>query len=768
MKRRKSLMPLFLGVLIPLVCLSVIFYPRLSAKLKELNNLPKTYAEPLSFEETVPGQTTKYVIALDNSTSMEDVVAERNAAARALIYSLPCEKDIQATLFFFTAKTRAPLDLLPMGQPTERQKLLDLLDDEMEALGGTNLANMLETALEKFGDGQNERRVLFAVTDGSNYGTSEEVAERDKAFFQLCEDNQDKVDIYIVYVSEDAVPEKLEEGLHTKAITLEEDSEDAISRLTVWEEEETAKILLIPDFDDLEAALMNLRFSDTGAVFNRKIEESGTISFPVFPLCAQEITISLSGGASARDSVRSIKVDGEEDLLSREGVEFTDSMITLRSQKGLPAGLYTMDVSANQPFSMVIACKYNYQFRYGFLETEDVEELPAGQDITLHMLVASPDGDELPADDSVALSMNVYCQDASGELSLLWEIQNKGTLPGELLKDGGSLELRPVVAYGGVKVEREQGWTVWSTDMPPTLKDRHFFKPVWFLGSKETSLCKVKDVAADRETPAEDIRVSSVGEDGPLLRQEGDTLFFLGEGGGRWPFWQTYRLSATAMDASGQTALAVWSVQTVAVLPILLGIVCIVIAVILLTWMHRVRKRKREAKEQTAAKERRDRRVQEQAYREELKVDEEIFIRAGLCWTLRDEQGETTHIGGLGLTNEEGWLQGGCDLTEVPVYCLDEAGKVTDCENPLPFGLWRYSTSQKCTELLLPASLDVSDCGVKELKRVVKSPPETTEGDIMCFGVNQTLPRREVRLKTDQGTFTFRLEYYTDQPPFYF
>lgn len=768
MKKRKNLVTLFLLVLIPLVCLAVIFYPHLSAKLNELNHLPQTYAEPLSFGETMPGQMTKYVIALDNSASMEDVVAQRNAAARALIYSLPCEKDIQATLFFFTAKTRAPLDLLPMDQPAERQKLLDLLDDEMEAIGGTNLANMLETALEKFGDGQNERRVLFTVTDGSNYGTSEEVAEMDEAFFRLCEENRDKVDIYIVYVSEEAMPEKLEKGLHTEAITLEEDSEDAISRLTVWEEEETAKILLIPDFDDLEAALMNLRFSDAGAVFNRKIEESGTISFPVFPLCAQEITISLSGGTSAQNAVRSVKVGGEEDLLSREEVEFAESMITLQSQKGLPAGLYTMDVSANQPFSMVIACKYNYQFRYGFLETEDVEELPAGQDLTLHMLLTSPDGDELPADDSVALSMNVYGRDASGELSLLREIPNNGTLPGELLKDAASLELRPVVAYGGVKVEREQGWTVRSTDLPPTLQNRRFFKPVWFPGSEEISLCKVQDVAADRETPAEEIQISSVGEDGSLLRQEGDTLFFLEEDSGPWPLWKTYCFSVTATDASGQTARADWSVETVAVMPILLGIVCIVFVVILLAWTRHEWKRKRAEEEQKAAKEKSDRRAREQAYREELKVDAEIFIRAGLCWALRDKQGEITHIGGLGLTNEEGRLQGGCDLTEVPVYCLDETGKVTDCKNPLSFGLWRYSASRKCTELLLPAHPGASDCGVKELKHRVDGPSETSEGDVICYGVNETLPRREVRLKTEQGIFTFRLEYYTDQPPFYF
>ena len=78
----------------------------------------------------------------------------------------------------------------------------------------------------------------------------------------------------------------------------------------------------------------------------------------------------------------------------------------------------------------------------------------------------------------------------------------------------------------------------------------------------------------------------------------------------------------------------------------------------------------------------------------------------------------------------------------------------------------RYSSVRKCTELLLWASPNVSDCGVEELKRVIKSPPGV-EGDVICFGVNQKLPYREVQMKTAQGTFTFRLEYYTDDPPFY-
>ena len=65
------------------------------------------------------GRITKYVIALDNSFSMDDAIKERNAAARALLYILPQEENVQATLFFFTNETRAPVDLLPMDQEEE-------------------------------------------------------------------------------------------------------------------------------------------------------------------------------------------------------------------------------------------------------------------------------------------------------------------------------------------------------------------------------------------------------------------------------------------------------------------------------------------------------------------------------------------------------------------------------------------------------------------------------------------------------------------------
>lgn len=768
MRRGRSWMPLSklgLLILIFLVALLSLISFHVATKLREDKNLPKTYAEPLPLQNAAPDQTTNYVIALGNSVGMEDMVKVRNAAARALIYSLPYEENIQAAMFFFPSETRAPLELLPMDQLAERQKLLDLLDDKMAAQGETDLAEMLETALGKFGDGPNERRVIFAVTDGSSDGALEEIAKKNERFFALCGEAQGKADIYLVYISKDEVPEKLENGLHTKTVTLEEDSEDVVSRLMVWEEGELAKILSIPDVDDLEAALMNLRFSGAGAVFNRRVEKDSTVSFPVFPLCAQEITISISGGSSARDAILSVKTGEGKDLLSQNGVEFTGSRVTLRSQKGLPAGLYTMEVSAKQPFSMVIACKYDYQFRYGFSKSEYMEDPPASQDAVLYMMLVDPDGNELRTSDSVALSMNVYGLDASGKYGLLRKIQNKGTIPGDLLRDGTSLELRPVVAYGGVKIEGEQGWTIRPADLPPTLKDMNFFKLMFLSGAKEISLGKIKNLVADRETPAEDILVFNAGEDGLLLKQEGDTISLVDENSGSWPFWKTYHLSVTAVDESQRTAMADWSVTAVAILPTLLIMLLMVIACLGLRWTHRKGKAKRAADQQKAVEAQNARENQELLYRAELKVDR-TFIRAGLCWVLQNEQGETTHIGGLGLTDEKGQLQGGCDLSKTQVYCLDKTGQLKDGKNPLDFGRWRYSSVRKCTELLLWASPNVSDCGVEELKRVIKSPPGV-EGDVICFGVNQKLPYREVQMKTAQGTFTFRLEYYTDDPPFY-
>lgn len=761
MKKRTAMISSFLACLLVIIGLC----PAWEQMLEKGSILPKAYAASPTSEEAAV-RPTKYVIALDNSGSMSGVVKERNAAARALIYSLPYEENVQATVFFFTSEARAPVDLLPMNQENERQKLLDLLDDDMEVKGGTDLGVMLEKALEKFGDGQDGRQALFVVTDGGNDGTPSEIVEKDKNFFNLCAEARDnQVNVYIVYVSEDESLGKLEKGLKTTAITLDESSEDSISRLTVWREEEKAKILLIPSVDNLEAALLNLRFSDADAVFNRKIMEDGTVSFPVFSLCAQEITIAVSGG-SAKDAILSVKVDGGEDLLSQDGGKFTNSGVTLRNQKGFPNGLYTVDVQAERPFSMVIACRYNYQLRYSFLETEDAGEPPAGLDATLHMLAVDPDGNELPADGSVSLSMNVYDLDDSGAHSLLREIRDGDTLPGSLLKADVPLELRPVVAYGGISEERSQSWTIQPTDLPPILDDKSGIKLALFSGAKGISLGKINDIVADRETPAEDILISNMG-DGPALEKREDKLFLVDKDGGNWLLWKTYHISAIATDASGQSAVKDWSVTVVAVLPIILGILGIVIAVCLVGWIYFEWQEKRDAKKRVAELKQREREAQKQLYLKEVEADRSIFIRAGLCWTVRNSENETTHIGGLGLTDEKGQIQGGCDLSKVLVYCLDETGGVTDCPNPLEFGRWRYSETHNCTELLLRASTDVSDCGIEELKRVIKN-PEEKEGDIICFGVNQALPSREVQMETSQGTITFRLEYYTDNPPFYF
>ena len=393
-----------------------------------------------------------------------------------------------------------------------------------------------------------------------------EIAAKDKKFFELCAQARDKVDIYIVYIPEDDSLDKLEKGLHTKKITLDEDSEDAVSRLTVWEEAESAKILSIPDIDNLDAALLNLSFSDADAVFNRRIEESGTVSFPIYSLCAQEITIAVSGGGSAEDDIRSVKVGGEGDLLRQDRVEFNGSMVTLRNREGLPAGLYTVEVSAEKPYSMVIACRYNYQIRYDLSETENREEPPAGLDAALQMLAVDPEGNELPADDSVALSMNVYGRDASGGYELLREVRNGDTFPGELLKAGVPLELRPVVAYGGIRQEKTRGWTIRPTDLPPTLKDRSIVKWMWLPGAEEIPLGKISDLAADRETPAEDILVSGVGES-LTLNKEGDTILLVNEDAGDWIFWKIYQFGVEAEDASGQTAAAEWTVVALAGLP---------------------------------------------------------------------------------------------------------------------------------------------------------------------------------------------------------
>lgn len=426
-----------------------------------------TYSDGLPSRATDPGgQITEYVIALDQSFSMDDVLEKRNKAAVALLNSLPDNSRVAALAFNTEGKV---LDyMLPMSQTGRREQVADHILATGRAGGGTDLGKMMENVIELF-DGMRDSSVsrsVFVVTDGASDGNTDSLREaRDQKFFDLCEEYRDRVHIYVVFVSNHALPENLAESLHTEPITLEDSTSpmnECRSSLTVWKDGESAKILSIPDIDQLETALLNFRCADADAIYNRSANrDTTTISFPVEQLCVQDVTVMLSGGNAVRDVVRSLQAEnGGENLLDSAETGPVPSMMTLHSDAGLTPGLYTMDITADSPLSIVIACTYSYQIQYGFVGAENPLEPPANRPLVLQMQLLGADGSPLELTDSVKPFIMIM----GDETSRVYNGQEV-TLPP--LNDGEHRRVYPGITYAGLSETLSSSREITPADEPP-------------------------------------------------------------------------------------------------------------------------------------------------------------------------------------------------------------------------------------------------------------------------------------------------------------
>jgi len=719
---------------------------------------PENYSGWLS--SSAPGEEyreSQYLIALDRSFSMDGSILERNAAAVALVNSLP--EDSKATAFFFSTSFEEVSDMLPLSE--RREQLTDAIKCRTTANGGTDLGGMMQKALSLFTDLGKDRtihHVLFVVTDGESDGEGGLSDRRDQKFFQLCEKNRDTVDTYIVYVSDKKTPESLCNGLHTTPITLTDNAEgtDSMdlcrSRLSVWDENEYAKIISIPDAGQLETALLNLRLADADAIYNRTLDHDMTVSFPVFPLHAQEITVALSGGADIGSTITTLRNEEDTDLLQSAAIAPNASLLTLSNEDDLKPGLYTMDISASEPVSLIIACKYSYQVQFGFTGTDEPEKPPANMPSIFHMRLSTPDGKILEDSEYVAVSADIYKNGA------YWRTLSSGEAVNLPLTDG-KLSLSPVVSYGGVKEVLPGTWEVQPTDLPPALSDGSFL--LWTLSRRpeQMSLCDANKVVSDRETLLKNLHFSfqpggftgEVAENGRLCLNMEDEI--------RLDLWNTWPLSVSVEDGAGQKAEAQWSLTVIWFTPVLVLLAALLALFVVLAflWTRKVKKkrandRQREIEVQMA-------RIVKDKYIQDIALNNH-FIRAGLSWKI-EKDGEI-YIGGLGLTNPSGEPQRSHSLPQTQSFSL----RKEKCPTPFPFGIWKYDEKRGCTVLILKTTSDLQ-YQVKECKLVFPAGYEYDGGRLVSFGVNQEHPHQEIIVTENGLRAEFYLEYYTDQEPFY-
>lgn len=709
---------------------------------------------------------TAYVIALDQSNSMLSVVQERNSAAQALINSLPGNS--QATVFFFNTQCEETFhDLLPMASVDMRKKLIDEVNSHNTTTGGTDLGEMMGTALALLKDQDEnlfEHLVVFVVTDGRSDGANGLAERRDSEFFRLCEENRDRVDTYVVYISTEEVPDSLSNGLKTEPVTLGNAEATPIdecrSQLTVWQKEEGGKILSIPDIGQLEAALLNFLYSDADAIFNRSITQNTTVSFPVYPLCAQELTIALTNHVPVRGTLSALKANGSgADLLENVVMDADASAITLSSEEGLEAGVYTMEIVTDEPFSLVISCKYRYQVQYSFRGVDTPGELPADVPLTLHMRLLKPDDSPIKDADSIALSARMYINGESCSVQNGEEIR----LPQTDAK--GGLELCPIVSYGGVEEELPGFWHLRPADTPPILTEKSFW--LWSLSPNPNRIlvCSAQDIVQDRETLIQDLLFSTQSDSAVIELADDGSIYLTAWGETSLTPWRKQILLVNVEDGAGQMDSARWEVTIVWTIPFIFGVAVLVILIPVAVFLRK--KKKRQQREQLAKL----RQAQltaaqlQKAYAEETTLDEGP-IQAGLRWKI--EMNGEIYIGGLGLSDETGQRRKGCDLRKVQTYVLSDK-KLTPCPNPLPFGLWKYSRTHGWTELILENTPDtVIGCGDTRLTRTIIS-REKGGNNLCAYGVNSSLPFREITLELPDMDIraVFQLEYYTNNIPFY-
>lgn len=739
-------------------------------QIAELSSQPQSaehYSTAVSsLKHDQRGRQSEYVIALDQSGSMKGSEAERNAAAIALINSLPEES--WATVFFFTDQIEDETpNMLSMADSSQREQLIETVKQHETAVGSTDLGGMMETALSLFSDrdkGSSRRQTVFVITDGMSYGANGLAESRNEEFFRLCQENRDKVETYVVYISENDLPESLSKGLRTQPIGLDSQDGDTVdecrSRLTVWEEGEAAKILSIPNTAYLETALMNLRFAEADAIYNRNARQDTTISFPVYPLHAQEITIALSAGASVLDTIQSIKVNGGKNLLETAMINEDLSTLTLSSETGLKEGLCTVDVSTQSPVSFVIACQYGYQIQYGFAGADTPQKPPVNVPLTFYMRLTGPDGSPLEASDSVMLYALMRQGGPDGD----WQekvIRNGEEIQLTQLQEDGVLELLPAISYGDVEETGFSPWPLVPTDYSPVLSG----KTDWYkLVSREGRILlgRADEIVTERETPLEDLTFTSDFDSFKII-YEAPNLYLLPAQKLEWALWNTVEIEVSVQDSAGQRDTARWTVNMIQFMPLLMIILGALSLGVFVTAVRNLRKKNKLAKLRAEQDKKRTAAARRNAYAGEVSIGD-TAVRAGIRWKIIKD--EKTYIGGLGLTAEDGSARTGCQLHKARSYTWDGSG-LRSVENPLPFGIWKYSESQKHMELILRITPDTK-IGKADKQMTRKIPGESEEAPGLCgFGVSRDIPFHEICIETHELSAVFQLEYYTDQNPLY-
>lgn len=443
------------------------------------------YAQPLSMvHDPSDGRITEYVLAFDNSGSMSDSLEKRNAAMNAIIRGLPHDRT-HVTAFPFSGNSQGGLqDILPMSEEKFRKIIESVVEESGDAKGGTNLGLMMEMAIGRFSDqslDNSKRHILYVITDGWSDGDTEEIAKaRDQKFFSMCEEYREKVDVYVIFVSEDGeVLQNLCMGLNTQPVGLSDSSTSTLlsskNQLIEWEDgddgrrKEYAKVLSIPDLEMLETALLLLQYANTDvdSVFFRTAEEDTVVSFPIPPLCTQKLTIALSGGASAKETLSDLEWEnGKTDLLQDAVVGDDPSVVTIYDADGLQPGLYTMKIKTDTKLSAVFSYQNNYMVRYALENLDNPVLPPAGSEAALQMQLLRPDGTPLAEDAAVALSMRVERLEGDDTADTYCELNDQEQLSFASLGVGDRLRFYPVVICSGVGEKIDDFWDVQLSEPP--------------------------------------------------------------------------------------------------------------------------------------------------------------------------------------------------------------------------------------------------------------------------------------------------------------
>lgn len=741
---------------------------------------------------------TEYVIAVDQSDSVSGTYVQRNEAIVSLVNGLPYDATHCALLYFtYEEKWGEDEKLSEMMDMSVQQNRDDLIKKAQGSEGSyqepIDLAEMMRVALSKFSDydsdrqslGTSVRHIIYVITDGKGGDAKDQNANKrsQEDFESLCRKYAELGDLYIIYVSGDEQwLSELCDGLGTMPVTIDETENGAEfrNRLTRREPGESAKVLSIENFDSLETALMNLRYADADEIINRTRSESGAVSFVIPPLGVKELSIALSGGKRVTETLEHLsRLNDKFDLLQAVQTE-NDSVITIPSKLGLPAGEYRMNVITNSPVSLVIAMRYGFRTDYHLDGLEKNGTLPVNMPIPLRMELFNPDGSLIK--DDVPLSMKVYRQGETGDWIELLSAPN-GTLL-RLTEENENLRFVPVVNGR----EQETFWNVRAQFLPLELSSKTFSVSSFWPGRKILFLANVSDALNGPFFPSRDVQFSVSNANGDIALtkiKEGkrETLYVELD---MKLFAQPYDFLVKVTDAAKQVSEASWRVYThVGFQDFSLWALVLLALALLAGKVRKKRKEKLERQAQEAAENelRRRKEKEKQAYEQYLQPNDKLFIRAGLSCKITMKSGEIM-MGALGLTNQRGKPRRGCLIRDIPMYCLNDDKRIIACSNPLPFGLWRHNPNFRRTELIFPETENIRsfDADGDEPTQIVPCCPVTipsllqkqnidsASAQLFIYSVSdmETQGRfRSVTLETPDLRADFFLEYYTTRPPFY-